>query len=180
MTKPVTIDSIDITVHNRYAKDQATLDPIFLTEPQIVAPHSEITGTSSIFSSKWEELFDIHQRNVSWAYFSPPEMYFSQSNRFFSYCLLPDLYWEMEEEEDKEKKEPEDEPPPTVFSFQKKKRPSKKDILTLTALMQKEDGAPLVYFEKDKCAIINLIEAIEKLNKLLAHVQSRKLQYQKG
>lgn len=176
-TKPVTFDSIDITVHNRYAKDQETLDPIFLTEPQMIAPHSEITGTSSIFSSKWAELFDIYKPNISWAHFSPPEMYYSQSNRFFSYCLLPDLYWDMEDEEEKEKKEPVAE---ILFSFQRKKRPSKKEILSLLSVMQKEDGTSLLYFEKDKGTIVNLIDAIEKLNKLLAHVQSRKLQYQKG
>lgn len=177
-TKPVTFDSIDITVHNRYAKDRETLDPIFLTEPQIIAPHSEITGTSSIYSSKWAELFDIYQRNVSWAHFSPPDMYFSQSNRFFSYCLLPDLYWDMED--DDEKKEEKEAPPEIVFSFQRKKRPTKKEIISLSALMKKEEGTSLVYFEKDKGTIINMIDAIEKLNKLLAHVQSRKLQYQKG
>ena len=46
--------------------------------------------------------------------------------------------------------------------------------------MQKEASTSMIYFEKDKGIIMNLLESIEKLNKMLAHVQSRKLQYQKG
>jgi hypothetical protein len=178
-TKPVTFDSIDIAVHNRWAEDQAKLDPTFILEPRIVAPHSEITGCSSIFSSKWEELFDIHKRSNSWAHFSPPTTYFHQSNRFFSYCLLPDLYWGSDQDEDIDLEKPLT--LPSIFSDEKKKRPSKKEIFSLTALIKKEDlGDSLVAFEKDKNAILSLIDSIEKLNKLLAMVQSRKAQYQKG
>jgi hypothetical protein len=176
-TKPVTFDSIDISVHKRYALDQEALDPLFIGEIQQVAHHSEITGTSSIFSSKWEDLFDIYKRNITWAHFSPPDMYYSQSNRFFSYCLLPDLYWDMNPEEDGTEKE---QAPPVFFAFQRKKRPTKKQIVTLSSLMQKEASTPMIYFEKDKGIIMNLLDSIEKLNKMLAHVQSRKLQYQKG
>ena len=83
----------------------------------------------------------------------------------------------MNPEEDGSEKE---EPPVVFFAFQRKKRPTKKQIVALSSIMQKEASTPMIYFEKDKGIIMNLLESIEKLNKMLAHVQSRKLQYQKG
>ena len=94
-TAPVTFDSIDISVHQRYAKDQALLDPTFLAETQLVAHHPEITSISRIYSSKWEELFELYKRSSSWAFFCPPSQYLSQSKRFFSHCLLPTISWSV-------------------------------------------------------------------------------------
>ncbi len=177
-TKPTTVDAIDIHAHHRYAFDQASLDPTFLTEPTLIAPHSKIAGISNIFSSKWEELFDIQKRSSTWAHFTPPSLYSFQSNRFFSYCLLPDLYWECENEEENPRSTSFELPP--LFAFQKTKRPSKKEIVNLASLMQKDKNESMIDFEKDKNSIITLLEALEKLNKLLSQIHSKKLQYQKG
>jgi hypothetical protein len=165
----VTIDNIGMPAHNRYAKDKALLDPIFLTEPQLIAPHVPNNSVSSIYSSKWEELFDIQKKNLPWAVFSPPPHFLSRSHRLFSYHFFVCLA------QDEDEGEPSDEENEDSSLFEKKKK-------ALSQLMQlqraKEDV--LLLFEKDRSCIVSLLDAIEKLERLLAHIHSRKLQYQKG
>ncbi|MEI8329345.1 MAG: DUF5399 family protein [Chlamydiia bacterium] len=176
--KPVTIDSMDLKVHQQYAQAQSELDQIFLRESQLTAPHSEIAGTSPIFSSKWEELFDLDKRGTTWAFFAPPPSYFSQSNRFFSHRLLPDLYWVDEEDQEKKKNQ---EPSLTALLKQKqKKRASKKELTHLTALLNKDTDTTMVEFQQELKIVFALIDSIECINEMLLHVQGRKLQYQKS
>ncbi|MBM3207180.1 MAG: hypothetical protein FJZ57_01040 [Chlamydiae bacterium] len=176
--KPVTIASLDITAHKRYAVDQEMLDPTFIIEPQFIAPHSEITGTSSIYASKWEELFEIHKRSTTWAHFEPPPSYFHQSNRFFSYCLLPNFYVEMSEEKTEEDTSPQS--LSEIFADKKLKKISKQELIDLISLNKTSDYANSLSLENDKQIILSLLDSIEIINKMISQVHSKKLQYQKG
>lgn len=109
--RPVTIDQLDIKIHERYAKDQQQLDTKYIKESTAIAAYSEIVGTSSIYPSNWEILFELQIKNISWAAFCPPLRYTLQSNRFFSYQILPTIYLrdELDEEEESEEEEKENE-----------------------------------------------------------------------
>ena len=171
--RPVTFDSIDISVHQRYAKDQAILDATFIKEPHFITPHTEITATTSIFSSKWEELFDIHKRSSSWALFSAPEDFFSQRNKFFSHTLLPELHLLEETKEENKELSPWREP--------KTRRLTKEEILKKSKLaIETKNSEEASALEKDYKTICTLLESIETISKLLLTVQARKLQFQKG
>ncbi len=158
--KAVTIDQLDIKEHVRWAQDQQAFDVTLVTESHLVAPHPEIMGTSVIYPSKFEELFELQKKNLPWACFSPPKNFQAFSKRFFSYRLFPNIYWEDEVEEDED---------------------SPSDNLIVEVLkVEKMGDLPSSLFEKDKTAILNLLESIRWVNDLLKQISGRKVQYQKG
>jgi hypothetical protein len=165
-TKATTIDNFDIKIHERYAQDQIALDKTFIVEPSLISQHFEITGTSSIYASKWEELFELGIRNIPWAAFTPPPRYQKQAKRFFSYRILPTIFVD-DEEQDEEEQESEE-----------KKRG--REILKKAHAAKKGASEDPFLFERDKTTIINLLQSVLHLNKLLTQVYARKLQYQKG
>lgn len=167
MTTRVTIDKLDIKSHNRYAQDQLKLESKYTRDAALIPPHSELLGTSSIFLSYLDQLFEIQARNLPWALFSPPQSFMLQSHRFFTYSILPSICFEdeKEEKENEEEEEKEDD----TNQFIKK---------TLNA--QKGQHQSHVSFEEERRAILGLLGSIKMLNKLLVQINSKKLQYQKG
>ncbi|MBI2812299.1 MAG: DUF5399 family protein [Candidatus Melainabacteria bacterium] len=161
--KGVTIDKLDIKEHVRWAQDQIDLDIAFVKESNMVGSQSEIMGTSLIYSSKLEELFELQKRNLPWACFAPPVNFQMFGKRFFSYRLFPSIHWEDEKEQDDEKKE--------------EKNPSD-DLVQNVMKVTKDDFDP--GFEEDKSCMLGLLEEIKWINELLKQINARKLQYQKG
>ena len=98
----VTIDHLKTKHHVRWAQDQEVLDSTFVRDSHLVASHSEITGLSWIYPSKFDELFELQKRNLPWASFSPPHNFFLFSKRFFSYRLFPNIDCEEEKNEEDE------------------------------------------------------------------------------
>ena len=162
--KAITIDQLDIKDHVRWAQDQEGYDISFVKESHLVAQHPEILGTSVIYPSKLEELFELQKRNLPWANFAPPRNFYMFSKRLFSYRLFPNIDWEGEDDDDEEKKE-EDDP------F---------DLIQEVIRAKKLDHQSHSLFEKDKSAILALLESIKWVNQLLKQINARKLQYQKG
>ena len=169
----VTIDKLDIRSHERYAKDQHTLDRKYINESTAIASHSEILGTSTIYSSSWEQLFELNMKNLPWACFSPPLKYTIQANRFFSYQILPSIYIRDERDEEEEESEENDE---------EKKQNEKKRLEIINKISKAAKGEHQTYsdFENEKSAIISLVESIRYLDKILGQINSKKRQYQKG
>lgn len=88
-------------------------------------------------------------------------------NRFFSYSISPDFDWiENAHEEDEEKQRKEEEHQAEKY---------KKKIQAKTTIMM-----PIALFEKDRSALLNLIDSIQSLNGLIREIHARKIQYQKG
>lgn len=171
-TAPVTFDSIDISVHQRYAKDQALLDPTFLAETQIVAHHPEITSISRIYSSKWEELFELYKRSSSWAFFCPPSQYLSQSKRFFSHCLLPTISWSVSTEGSDNKN---GSALPSLYSREPLRRMTKEEVEKTIH----QTPCPSPDDEEQKLTILSLINTIDTIDTMLGMIHGRKAQ-QKG
>ena len=161
----ITIDQIGIDAHKRYAIDQESLETKYLTESTAIQPQLEIAGTSMIYSSKWEELFEFNFCNTTWAAFLPPPNYRTQRNKFFSHALIPGILW-SEAEEDEDLEEDED----TENERKKQNHLINQIIESLSTGSIKEDES----------ALLNLIQSIKTLNSLLREVNARKLQYQKG
>jgi hypothetical protein len=162
--KAVTIDQLDIKDHVRWAQDQKDYDVSFIKESQLVATHPEILGTSIIYPSKFEELFELQRRNLPWASFSPPKNFHMFSKRFFSYRLFPNIYWEEKDEDEEESED----------------KNSNHDLIQEVIRVKKKGNQTLPLFEKDKSAILSLLESIKWVNRLLKQINARKLQYQKG
>ena len=163
--KAVTIDKLDIKDHMRWAQDQEVLEIAFVTEASVVAPHPEILGMSMIYPSKFEELFELQKKNQHWAAFSPPKNFHLFGKRFFSYRLFPSINWEDEEEggEGSENQTGPDQ-----------------DLIQAVFRIKKLGNQTPYLFEKDKSAMLSLLESIKWINNLLKQITGRKLQYQKG
>jgi len=170
--KATTIDNLDIQVHERYAKDQQNLDPRFTVEATSIAPHSEIAVTSAIYTSKWEELFELHVKNTPWALFEPPPKYHLQANRFFRARILPSFEgWEGQKNEEEEQGEKEGKDAEEYLDpFEE----------LLHSVENFTKGSSLKSFEQDKSLLISLFEKVKYLNTLLNLANARKTQYQKG
>ena len=167
----VTIDKLDLKSHRRYAEDQIKLDTKYTQESPLIPPHSEILGTSSIYSSSWEDLFETQKKNIPWACFIPPPLYTVQTNRFFTFRVVPSISLGDEEEEEAQKEKEREE-----------EERQKKENSLFKKTMEAEKGLEdtLSRFEGDKGSILNLLTSIQSLNSLLAQINGRKLQYQKG
>jgi hypothetical protein len=164
--KAVTIDRLDIKDHVRWANDQQEYDVSFVNESHLVAPHPEILGTSAIYSSKFEELFELQKKNISWAFFSQPKNFHMFSKRFFSYRLFPSIYLDDRDQDDgDQEKEDQDDKPCDLI----------KEILKLDAPHLKQS-----LLEKDKTVVLNLLNSIKEIDRMIRQVNGRKLQYQKG
>ncbi|MBS0604983.1 MAG: DUF5399 family protein [Verrucomicrobia bacterium] len=163
--KAVTIDKLNIKDHLRWAQDQEALESIYVTEAQTVAQHPELVGLSMIYPSKFEELFELAKKNQHWACFTPPKNYHVFGKRFFSYRLFPSIHWEDEEEGGEEPSNQEE---------------PNHDLIQAVIRIKKMGSQTSSLFEKDKSAMINLLESIRWINKLLKQINARKLQYQKG
>ena len=60
-TSGTTLDQLSIEISERWASDQEVLDTRYINDADLIPPHSEIAGTSTIFSSQWAQLFDFYQ-----------------------------------------------------------------------------------------------------------------------
>lgn len=163
--KPVTLDQIGIEAHERYAKDQDVLDASFIKG---AAPHFEILGTSAIFSSEWDKLFEYSQRNHPWAAFAPPPLFaLLQRRRFFSFSIIPSLDGFSQDEESSGGQDDENEDDqPDAFAEEKER------LMNVNVDQQSH--------EKERSILFNLFDSMEHLNELLKEIHSKKLQYQKG
>lgn len=168
--KAVTIDNLDRKYHERYAQDQELFDPVYSKESTDIPRHSEITGTSSIYSSKWEELFEIQLINISWGSFGPPPKYHVQSRRFFSYRIIPSIYVGLEEEMQEEKQNDPDQENPLAES----------DLIQEVLKIKATKRGTSHLVEKEKTAVLELLFSLKDLNTQLSQINSRKIQYQKG
>ena len=160
-TKGITIDQLGIEIHERWASDQEQLDAKYIQESNLIHDHSEIAGTSSIYSSKWAELMEIEHTYITWAAFVPPPDYEKQCNRFFSFDITPKFRWlEDEEKEENHNRQ---------FEERKKRVKMKKPRAMHKTLVQ-----------RDQSALISLLDSMKSIHDLLREIQSKKLQYQKG
>ena len=162
--KAVTIDNFDMKVHEQYARNRVSFDPTFIVDAQDLSPHFEIGGTSSIYSSKWEELFEIGARNIPWALFAAPPTFKFNTNRYFRFSILPTLeeILDYDEEEEEEASEQKKHVRQKILSAKKTKKQTHE------------------MFENERTALLNFFDSAKVLNKLLLHINARKLQYQKG
>jgi hypothetical protein len=163
--KAVTIDQLDIKDHVRWAQDQQEYDISFVNESHLVAPHPEILGTSVIYPSKFEELFELQKKNVPWAFFAQPRNFHLFGRRFFSYRLFPSIYWEDYDEEENDDSNEE---------------PASDDLIQEVLKIKKIPHQIQSLFEKDKSTILSLLEEIKGIDRMLRQINARKLQYQKG
>jgi hypothetical protein len=171
-----TIDDLGIGTSVRYAKDQEYLDKTFSKASVFVPEQTQIDVSVPCFSSEFDMMFEISQRNKGWAAFLTPPGFKEQKKRLFTFQILPSLGPEeaqqihadrirsrLETDRAKRKKEKDKK----EREGREKKAPFEEDIE-----FQEE--------EKESEVIIRLIELISNLDRILVEINSRRNQYQRG
>ncbi|MEN9343931.1 MAG: hypothetical protein RLZZ453_718 [Chlamydiota bacterium] len=210
----VTIDQLRPEDHVRWIRDQQQLSPELTRESSIVPPHSEVVGSSALYVSQLEQLFELNKCHLPFALFSPPPKAPRVNKRFFS----PRLFFPAPRKSTEEIKKKETEAVGDslyfypqldlhlVYGDQEGARwESRKnqdglgqssgvyeeqelgeEELSFVVLKEKiadfpkGKGQKAILFEKDKSALMNLMEILEWINGLLKQINAKKLQYQKG
>ena len=167
MANTVTIDNYDIKKHQRYASDQEALKglEIKFEESGQIPQHLELAGGSILIKSKWEALFETDLHRHPFALFVTPPQFAKMRKRFFSYSISSQFNWD-EANEDEQQQEQKGK---GQFEEYKNKILSKKSKLM-----------PIALFEKDRSALLNLLDSVQSINSYLREIYARKLQYQKG
>lgn len=169
-----TIDNLHIEAHQRYAQDQHMLDPRFMVDTSSITQHAELAGTSSIYSSQLDQLIQTYAGILPWASFHPPVGFLTQTNRFFRSRLFPRTkqgFHHNHEEEDsgedaRQEKDGEKE--------------EENPLIHLLELAIERTSHASKRVERDKTLLISLLQKIDEIDALLAFINTRKLQYQKG
>lgn len=169
--KPRTIDNLGMDTSVRYAKDKESLDLRLLDESKWLPPRLEVSVTKPYVPSDFDTLFSL-SRTVQWASFAPPPDYEMQTRALFSYQLIPSIGTYEKQEADTEKLNYME----NVFS--KKKEDGKRGKREKRARSEEEREEEQE--EAERQTLLALFKCIEKFDRTLSHINSRRNQYQRG
>jgi len=158
--KPRTIDNLGMEPSVRYARDQESIDFRMLEDSKIMPKRLEISVTKPYVPSEFEKLFSL-DRTVHWALFSAPPEYEAHTRLLFSYQLIPSLGTYEKQEADSDKLSA----LADALNKPRKRKKNDKD--------QQEE-------EQERKTLLALLKCIEKLDRTLVFINSRRNQYQRG
>lgn len=159
--KPRTIDNLGIETSSRYARDQTTLDTKLIEESRFIPQKAEAAVLKPYISSDFEEYL-MPGKLVLWASFEPPPEGFMGTKPLFSYQLIPSLGGYEKQEEDTSRLEALED------TIHKQFKEGKRD---------QQEGREE---EKERKVLLGLLQTIEKLDRTLSLINSRRNQYQRG
>jgi len=161
--KPRTIDNLGVDASIRYAKDQELFEPHLIGESRLIPQKTEVSILKPAALSEFDQIYTVGN-TISWALFSPPPNYYTYDKGLFSYQLIPSLgnYEKLEADSDK--------------------------IEALESALEKSDekqrrgpsDPEREKDEKNRKSLLALFQCIDKLNKNLTLINSRRNQYQRG
>jgi len=164
--KSRTIDNLGIETSIRYAKDKEFMDHSLIEESKFIPKQTEVAVTAPYFPSEFEALYSTQVKTAPWADFFEPPVYMSYTKMLFSYQIIPNLGTAEKQQLELEKiKE--------LLLPSVKKRKKRKNIVQGVTLEEREE-------EKERKALINLLECLGFLDKQLGFINMRRGQYHKG
>lgn len=165
MTKPVTIDNLGIDPSQRYARDIAETDTEFFRDSANVSRQISVTATTS-YLSDFEELFGTWIKTPSWANFAPPPNFSSHAKNIFTFQIAPSLGSPEEIENEIQ----------TLENKKFKKGRRKKQEKESQQEQQQEEQSE----EEESKKILSMLQSIQRFDKILELINSRKGEFQKG
>lgn len=161
--KPKTIDNLGIESSIQYAKNQKGLDSRLVQDSFWVPQKTEVSVTRPYIPSEYDQMFNP-VRTVQWALFSAPPEYEVHVRNLFSFQLIPSLGDDEKNEARIEALEAAE----NGLREKKKKRSSPEQW--------HEDSQE----EKERQTLLALFQCIQRLDRALALMNSRRNQYQRG
>lgn len=156
--KPRTIDNMGVETSSRYARDQAQLDRKLIDESRFIPFKTEVSTAKPYLPTEFDEYLTSPQVRL-WASFSPPPESLTFSGMLFSYALIPSLGGYEKQEADTDKLE------------------ALEDSLNKSF---KEGGKDQPEEERERKILLHFLKTVEKLDRTLTLINSRRNQYQRG
>ncbi len=173
-----TIDNLGVDSSTRYAEDQQRLDPNFIKDLQRIPVKPQVDVTQAFYASELDTLLDLHKLAMPWATFQAPKGYFEQKKALFTERLIPILG--TEEKLAAEMQRIKENIAKVIRSAKEKEGGEKREDEKESDVMKWEEGRQDDDDEKEKRSLIDLLECITLLDRLLSDVNGRRNQYQKG
>lgn len=161
--KSRTIDNLGLEASVQYAENQKLYDARLMEESRLIPQRTQTPAVKPYIPAEVDQLFTIG-RGASWALFTPPPDFFIYGEALFSYQLVPSLGPQEKQEADAEKLSHLEE-----YLSKEKKRGKKRES-------EEEHQEE----EKEKETLIAMFQVLGKLDKVLALINSRRNQYQRG
>lgn len=161
--KPRTIDNLGVDASVRYAKDKELFEARFIEESRVVSPKTEVPVVKPYVPSDFDQLFSSGKM-VAWAAFSAPPQS-STPRSLFSYQLIPSLGTYETKGENEEK----------ILQVEEALQHHKRSKQGWSESDEERERE-----EKEKRMIIALFGCIERLDKSLSLINSRRNQFHRG
>lgn len=172
MVEPRTIDDLGIETSVRWASDQEFLDKTIIQESAHISKQTEIDVYEPFYRSEFDLIFETKERHKQWAAFFPPSGYSFQKMRLFMHQIIPSLGTEELQQTQIQKIK-------DRCEANKKKREEKRTS-GQTAGYAWEDKREEEEEHKESKVLLDLMEFINGLDKLLGTINARRSQYSKG
>lgn len=172
MVEPRTIDNLGLESSVRWAKDQEYLDRTLLKESPFVSLQTQVDVSAPSFTAEFDLLFQVTQRYKPWALFWPPTGYSDQKMRLFTFQIIPSLGTEEFQQAQMQKIR-------EKLDSRKQARAAKKEA-DKTAEFAWEEEKEEEEENRESKMLLDLLEYIHELDKLLIAINSRRNQYSKG
>ncbi len=165
--KPKTIDNLGIESSIRYAKDMEIFDKRLVEESRLIAQKTEVTVAKPYAPSEFDLMFSpvTQGRSILWAAFQPPPHFYGYAKSLFSYQLIPSLGSPEKLDADSDKLSNLEDVLNKPFARKREGQDQEKD--------QKEE-------ERERQVLLALLKTINKLDRTLSLINSRRNQYQRG
>lgn len=166
-----TIDNLGPDASIRYANDQAILDKSFGKEAIGIPTQTEIDVSAPFFPGEIEAALHLQPTGITWALFIPPNQYFEQRRRLFSFQLIPSMGSDDRQESQAQK---------ILAKLTMEELKTKADIGNKDPRELYEENIILEEEAKEKKILTSLLNTIATFDKLIIEINSRRNQYQKG
>lgn len=167
-----TIDNLGVDASIRYSQDQQDFDEIFIRDSKRVALGSQLDILTPIYYDETSLLLDLRGKATPWAILAPPEHYNEQKKRLFNNQLGsafgPEELLEMQETRIEEARD--------SFTKEDEKDEEQKDKKKLNWEKDKENEEVTKQAKK----LLDLMQDINFLNKIIELINSERYRYNKG
>ncbi len=169
-TRPTkTIDNLGLGAYTRFEEDKMFFEEKFLSDSKEIAYQLATDVFEPIIGDAYKDLFDLESRGAPWGLMTPPPKYNQQKKRLFTYQLGPKLGPEEALETQMER-----------IEWQEKKEKEDQEGRRKGAAPTWEEEKELEEISKEGKKLIELLQDINILNKIIQDITSERYRYNKG
>lgn len=168
-TKPRTIDQMGIDASSRYARDQSQLNTTLIQESRYIPQKAEISVLKPYMPAEFDHYLTPN-KVILWAAFPPPPTY-NVMLPLFTHQLIPSLGSLEKQEADLEK----------VQALEDSlSKPHKERKHSSDEENEEDDEKTRRLQYQEARVVLNLLQTINKFDRVLASINARRNQYQRG